>query len=277
MSVDTPVPTSPPFQTYGRTEDKSLRHHRDIRGVLWTLIRTDFKIRYHGSVGGFVWALARPLTMFLVLTGVFSFIFQSEPNYLLGLVLGLFMYEFFSEGTTRGLQSLLVKAYLLTKTRFPFWVVVATSSVNAVIALAVFTVAILFYLAVVGIFPSPLRLGLFLGYVLQMWLIVFGFSLALSPLYLRYRDLDHLWGSIAQVGFFVAPVIFPLSMLPAHVQPFLFLWPPTPVIVYSREVLIGGTVPSLGAHLYLLAMTAVVLGLGALSFRRFTRDAAEQL
>ena len=40
-------------------------------GLVWTLIRTDFKTRYHGTVGGFVWALLKPFTMFLVLMAVF--------------------------------------------------------------------------------------------------------------------------------------------------------------------------------------------------------------
>ena len=39
-------------------------------GLVWTLVRTDFKARYHGSLGGFVWALLKPLSMFLVLMAV---------------------------------------------------------------------------------------------------------------------------------------------------------------------------------------------------------------
>ena len=26
-------------------------------GLVWTLVRTDFKVRYHGTVAGFLWAL----------------------------------------------------------------------------------------------------------------------------------------------------------------------------------------------------------------------------
>ncbi len=29
-------------------------------GLIWTLVRTDFKARYHGTLGGFVWALLKP-------------------------------------------------------------------------------------------------------------------------------------------------------------------------------------------------------------------------
>src|SRR5918912_345808 len=104
-------------------------------GLVWTLIRTDFKTRYHGTVGGFVWALLKPLSMFLVLLAVFSYVFSGEPQYRLDLIIGLFLYEFFQEGTRTGLLALRARGFLLTKARFPSWVLVLTSASNALITL----------------------------------------------------------------------------------------------------------------------------------------------
>src|SRR5580765_4580515 len=95
------------------------RGDADPLGLVWTLVRTDFKVRYHGTIGGFVWALLKPLTMFGVLMWVFSFIFRADPNYRLNLIIGLCLWDFFSDGTKVGLSSLAAKAFLLTKTRFP--------------------------------------------------------------------------------------------------------------------------------------------------------------
>ena len=67
-------------------------HYLDLA---WTLVRTDFKARYHGTLGGFVWALLKPLTMFLSLLAIFSFVFTTEPNYRLNLLIGLFLWDFF--------------------------------------------------------------------------------------------------------------------------------------------------------------------------------------
>ena len=114
-----------------------------------------FATRYHGTIGGFVWALLKPLTMFLVLMGVFSFVFSNTPQYRLGLILGLFLYEFFQEGTRTGLESLRAKGYLLTKARFPSWVVVVTSISNAVITLTLFSVVLMTFLIVSGRAPAP--------------------------------------------------------------------------------------------------------------------------
>ncbi len=76
------------------------REHERIpfAGLLWTLVRTDFKARYHGTLSGFVWALLKPLTMFVVLTSVFSLVFAATPTYKLDLIIGLFLWDFFAEG-----------------------------------------------------------------------------------------------------------------------------------------------------------------------------------
>ena len=60
------------------------------------------------------------------------------PNYKLDLIVGLFLWDFFAEGTKTGLTSLHAKGFLLTKARFPSWILVVTSISNALITLAVF-------------------------------------------------------------------------------------------------------------------------------------------
>ena len=66
-----------------------------LAGLVWTLVRTDFKTRYHGTIQGFVWALLKPIAMFLVLMSVFSFVFAQESAYRLNLIIGLFLWDFF--------------------------------------------------------------------------------------------------------------------------------------------------------------------------------------
>src|SRR5260370_13849747 len=89
-----------------------------LRDFIWTLIRTDFKARYHGAASGFVWALFKPVAMFIVLLSVFSFLFRNQ-TYLFNLMIGLFLWDFFSEGTRLGLESLFNKGVLITAAPFP--------------------------------------------------------------------------------------------------------------------------------------------------------------
>jgi lipopolysaccharide transport system permease protein len=246
-------------------------------GLVWTLIRTDFKTRYHGTVGGFVWALLKPLTMFLVLLAVFSYVFAGEAQYKLDLIIGLFLYEFFQEATKTGLLSLRAKGYLLTKAKFPSWVVVLTSASNAVITLLLFSVVLLAFLALTGRSPAPGAVGLYALYLVQLFAIVFGFSLAASVLFMRYRDLNQVWEVVTQAGFFIAPIVYPIGILPERLHVYLYVWPPTPVILFARSVLLDGHVPSVLAHVLLFAETALILGTGILVYTARAPRVAEEL
>jgi ABC-type polysaccharide/polyol phosphate export permease len=233
---------------------------------VWTLVRTDFTTRYHGTIGGFLWALLKPLTMFLVLMSVFSFVFTNTPQYRLQLIVGLFLYEFFQESTRTGLESLRAKGYLLTKAKFPAWIVVVTSMSNAAITLVLFSVVLISYLVLSGHPPSPLAVLLYAWYQLHYVAFVIGFSLAASVLFMRFRDLNQVWEVVTHAGFFIAPIVYPIEILPERLHAYLYLWPPTPIIAFSRSVIVDGEIPSALAHLLLSVEAGVILGLGALIY-----------
>lgn len=246
-------------------------------GLVWTLVRTDFKVRYHGTMGGFVWALLKPLAMFVLLLSVFSFVFGADPDYRLNLIIGLFLYDFFTESTKAGLVALASRSFLVTRAKCPSWILVVTSISNPLITLLVFSVAMVVFLGLSGRAPSLAGVGLYAGYMLSFVLIVTGFSLAASVLFLRYRDLNQVWEVASQAGFFLAPVIYPLGMLPERVHPYLYIWPPTPIIEFSRAVLARGEVPTPLAHLLLLSAVVAALLVGVAVFRRYGPRAAEYL
>jgi lipopolysaccharide transport system permease protein len=246
------------------------------RGLIWTLIRTDFKVRYHGTAGGFVWALLKPATMFVLLMSVFSYLF-TDPDYKLNLIVGLFLWDFFAEGTKAGLLSLHARGFLLTKARCPAWLLVVTAIGNALITLTVFVVVILGFLVWQQHPPSAGAVAAFLAYVLALILVVVGFSLAASVLFLRYRDLNQVWDMALQAGFFVAPIIYPLGILPERYHLLLYSWAPTPVIEFARQVLVQRTWPSATAHACLAAAVAAALAVGVAVYRRLAPRAAEYL
>lgn len=246
-------------------------------GLIWTLVRTDFKARYHGTLGGFVWALLKPMSMFIVLMGVFSFLFASNPAYKLNLIVALFLWDFFAEATKSGLTSLHARGFLLTKARVPSWILVVTSISNAVITLTVFWAVIVIFIVSAGRPPTAMALAAFAAYSAALIAMAVGFSLASSVLFLRYRDLNQLWEVVLQAGFFIAPIIYPLEILPERFHFYLYLWPPTPVIEFSRGVLVRGVFPTSTGHLYLAVDAIVCLVAGIVIFSRLSPRAAEHL
>jgi lipopolysaccharide transport system permease protein len=245
--------------------------------LVWTLVRIDFKSRYHGTAGGFLWALLKPLTMFLVLMSVFAFLFGADASYRLRLIIGLFLFDFFSVGTMVGLMSLNAHGYLLSKARFPAWVVVVTSISNPLVTMLILASAVVGVEVAAGALRNVTLLVLFASYLVSYVLIVIGFSLATSILFLKFRDLNQIWEVVLQAGFFLAPIFYPLHIIPERYQFYLYLWPPTPIIQFARMVLVDHRAPTLTAHLCLLVETVVVFGMGVIVFNRFSRRAPELL
>jgi lipopolysaccharide transport system permease protein len=222
-----------------------------------------------------VWALLKPLSMFVVLMSVFSFLFATNPKYKLDLIVGLFLWDFFAEGTKTGLMSLQARGYLLTKARVPSWILVITSISNAVITLVVFSIVMVVFLTAAGHAPGAAAFLAYGAYAGAMTAMVVGFSLAASVLFLRYRDLNQVWEVIIQAGFFVAPIIYPLEILPERFHFYLYVWPPTPVIEFSRMALVAGVMPTARGHAYLAADAAICLILGFAVFHWLSPRAAE--
>ncbi len=246
-------------------------------GLIWTLIRTDFKTRYHGTLGGYLWALVKPLTMFAVLYTVFSVIFSMDTYYALNLIIGLFLYDFFSESTKTGLMSLHAKTFLLTKTKFPSWVVVLTSVSSALITVVIFSIAVCGYISIFRRHLSFLEISCFSLYVFLFLVIIIGISLAGSVLFLRYRDINQIWELLMQAGFFFTPIVYPLDIVPHKFHFFMYAWLPTAVIQFSRSVLVKGEIPTITAHLMLLGAAAAVLFAGASLYCRLAPRSLERL
>jgi lipopolysaccharide transport system permease protein len=246
-----------------------------IWSLVWTLVRTDFKARYHGTPSGFLWALLKPTAMFAVLVSVFSLIFRTEPNYKLNLIIGLFLWDFFSDATKTGMTSLAAKGFLLTKAKFPRWIVVVTSIANALITLLVFVAVVTIYLALAGRGPGLASLAAFGVTLVALIAITIGISLGSGVLFLRFRDLNQIWDMVTQAGFFVAPIIWPLSVVPERYHFYLFLWPPTPVIEFSRIALISGGLPTMRGLADLVLMAGGFLAIGIWIYRRNSSRAAE--
>lgn len=121
------------------------------RALLVELVRTDFKLRYQGSALGYAWSLLRPLFLFLILYLVFVQIFKfgkDVPHFPIYLLLGIVIWNFFSEMTVQSLTSIVGRGDLIRKIRIPRWIIVLSSSISALINLLLNLVVVLIFLFV---------------------------------------------------------------------------------------------------------------------------------
>ena len=185
------------------------------RALLSELVRTDFKLRYQGSVLGYAWSLLRPLLLFLILYVVFvKFlrIGKGVPHYPVYLLLGIVIWNFFLEMTSQSLGSIVGRGDLIRKIRIPRWIIVFSSSISALINLFLNLVVIVAFMLAnhVDLLKTSLLLPLIL---LEVYIFALGLSLFLSAAFVKFRDINYIWEVVLQAGFYLTPILYPLSLI----------------------------------------------------------------
>jgi ABC-2 type transport system permease protein len=247
--------------------------------LLRALAASDFKLKYQGSVLGYGWSLMKPLVMFAVLYVVFTKFIRlggSVPYYPVYLLLGIVLWNYFTEATVLGLTSVVDRGHLIRKVYFPRLIVVVAAGITALITL-------LLNLAVVAVFivfsGAPVRptLVLFPLLLVELTLLSLGCSLLLSALYVRFRDFRHVWDLALQILFYATPIIYPLTLVPAAWRPLVAISPITQVIEDVRFALITpSTLRSSEVLGWPLAMVPYLIPflLFVVGYRYFVRAAA---
>lgn len=244
--------------------------------IIKELALNDFRIRYQGSILGFLWTLIKPLLLFSVLYIVFStFMRFEQPHYQLYLLLGIILWNFFAETTSITLQSLLSKSHIITKLYIPKWTIIVASVANN--ALTLFLNLLIF---AVFILYSPVTITLnslilFPLLILQLILLSLAASFVLSILFVFFRDINHIWEVLLQIGFWITPIIYPISIVPDS-NHYLFNYNPIfHIIDASRDLFINHQLPNLAHQLLLTLFLLIFLGLSIIFFDSQQKKIAE--
>ena len=209
------------------------------RALLSELVRTDFKLRYQGSVLGYAWSLLRPLLLFLILYIVFVKFLRlgaSIPHYPVYLLLGIVIWNFFLEMTSQSLGSIVGRGDLIRKIRIPRWMIVFSSSISALINFFLNLIVVAFFILLnhVDFSRSILLLPVIF---LEVYLFALGCSLFLSAMFVKFRDINYIWEVILQAGFYMTPILYPLSLIPnLTLQKVILLNPMAQTIQDARYV-----------------------------------------
>jgi len=232
------------------------------RANTWFLVkaiaRSDFKVRFDDSVLGYLWYLLKPLMLFAVLLAVFSKVMRFQvDHYGLRLLIGIMLWDFFSSGSKIGIDSLSSKANLLTKVYFPRQIIVLSGTITATLTLFFNLVVLLIFLLLYGFWPQPIWLATFLC-IIPICLMLMGASFGLGALKVFYGDVLHIWEVVLQLAFWATPIFYPVSIIPASLQPIFLLNPFTGCIEGARSILLDGTIPSMWIFFYSLLVSLIV-------------------
>jgi ABC-2 type transport system permease protein len=184
--------------------------------LLWLISVTEFKRVYFGTVLGYLWSLIRPLMLFGVLLFVFTKVFKigtaEAEHYPVLLLLGIVTFTFFQEATVNAVGSVIAQEGVVRKTQFPRLVIPLSTVITSGLNFCLNLVVVLGFILAFGVTPMWTWL-LFPVAMLALLLLTTAVSMALSVLYVRFRDVAIIWTVVAQVLFYATPILYPIEAL----------------------------------------------------------------
>jgi|SRR5659263_139740 len=249
----------------------------DYKELIKNLVISDLKTKYSSSVLGFAWSMLNPLMMMLVLYFVFSNVFKmTQEHFELYLLIGLTGWRFFAIGTTSAMSSIVGKASLVTKIRIPREILTLSVILSALVSSLLEFLVLIPLLVIFGVTPT-FTILLFPVLHILYFFIIYGVSLALASLYVYYRDINQIWEVLIQIGFFLSPIVYPLTLIPGKYQFYYMLNPITRLIEMYRNVLINGKVPGLVDFGIVIIFGIVLFILGSWLFGKLSPRFAEEI
>jgi ABC-type polysaccharide/polyol phosphate export permease len=217
--------------------------------------------------------------MFTVLNFVFSSVFNfrnsGTPNYPIELLTGLLLFQFFSEGTINGMNSLLSKAQLVTKIYVPRWTIVLGSTLNALFVFGMNLIVLAIFFIIYNVVPTIPGVIMFIIYSILLYILIVAFSLLTAPLYVRFRDLSMIWEVLLAVLMYASPIIYPLTILPENIRTIVLINPFAFIVHFAKQGLISDYYTKNWHFFVLLLGVIFIFALSYLIFRKTERKVAE--
>lgn len=259
--------------------DPSTRSRRraNYASLILQFALKDFKIRYTHSVLGYTWSVINPVIFFgLYYIVATNFLKVEIPSYPAFLLLSVVLWNFFFEGSSRGVGSLLARADVLSKMVMPREVVVYSALLSAGLTFVINLVVLMVLLWGTGTELTIAALW-FPLLVLDLVALTLGISLLLSPIYVRFHDIGYLWNIALQVGFWMTPILYSELNVPEDWRWIVWWNPVARILVDSRRSLVYGTFPGLRGFVITTVYSIVILIVGVLVFKRLQAKVADYL
>jgi ABC-type polysaccharide/polyol phosphate export permease len=243
-----------------------------FRDVLTNILSQDLKVKYKRTAFGYFWSLLNPILQLLILSAVFSHIVRlGMKDYTLFLFSGMLAWTFFSTAIQMSAHALLenenfIKKVYLPKLLFPL------SKVCLRLIDFLFSLAALSLIGIVVGFSFKLTLALVPFAILILAIFSLGLGMALAVANVYFRDVQYLLTVFIQLAYFATPIMYPLSVVPPHVQRFILLNPIYPQIHLFQKLIYAGVVPGAEEWAVAVAGSVVAFFIGIATLATFDED-----
>lgn len=245
--------------------------------LLSQLIKRDFKIKYKRSVLGVLWSILYPLLMMSVMAIIFSNMFKFKMdgvNYLVYLMSGLVIFNFFSEATNSSLTAIVGNFSLINKVYIPKYIFPLAKALFACLNFLFTLIPFFLIILISGDVAEGTKCYLNINYLLLPYvffcalMFIIGVCYLLSNITVFLRDVIYIWGIFLTILNYFTPIFYSIEILPVYLQAILKLNPLYIYINAIREIVLFGNTPSILYLFACLASGVMMLLIGVLVFRK---------
>lgn len=238
--------------------------------LLSQLVSRDFKVKYKRSVLGILWSLLYPVLNMAVMALVFSNIFKySTPgvNYLVYVLSGLIMFNYFSEASNLAMGSIVANFPLINKIYIPKYIFPLSKCLF---------VGINFLLTLIPLYIVIFATGtginiyhLFLPYAfICLFMFTLGMGLILSTISVFLRDMFYIYGIVLTLWTYLTPIMYDISLISPKLQFFFKLNPMYHYINFIRRIILYGEMPTAFTFAVCGLSAVIVLVIGLIAFKK---------
>ena len=232
------------------------------------LVKRDFKKKYKRTVLGMLWSILSPLLTLLVMMLVFTQFFgRGTPHYVIYVFAGNIVYTYFSEATTQGMSSLMGNSHIFTKVNVPKYLFLLSKNVQTLINFGL-TLIVFFAFCIFDHITFTWKFVFLLYPIVMLMLFNIGVGLILSALFVFFRDIQYLWSVFTLLLMYMSAIFYTIDSYSYTVQCAFLVNPLYLFIRYFRKIVIEATIPTIWYHLLMLADVVIVVGIGALIYKK---------
>lgn len=238
--------------------------------LLQQLISRDFKVKYKRSVLGVVWSLLYPLLTMAVMAIVFSNVFKfSTPgvNYLVYLMTGLVMFNYFSEASNLAMSSVVANFSLINKIYIPKYIFPLSKCLFVGINFLLTLIPLYIVILATGTGLNIYHLLLPYAFVC-LFMFTLGMGLILSTISVFLRDMFYIYGIIIMTWTYLTPIMYDITLISEKIQPFFKLNPLYHYINFAREIILYNRMPQPFTWGVCLISSIVILIVGIIVFKK---------
>ena len=237
-----------------------------FKHLLRLLVRRDFVAKYRKSILGVLWSLLNPLLTMLVITMVFSYLFKRQiENFPVYLLSGQIIFNFFSESTKLGMNSIIAGEGIIKKIYVPKYIFPVSRVLSSLINEAFSFIAFVLVFVVTRA-PFHWTLLLLPIPIIYTFLFSLGVAMLLSSMAVFFRDLTYLYNIFTLLLMYLTPIFYPVDILPDSLRPVIGLNPLFQFIGYFRDLALNGVVPDLWTNMVCLGFALAALCCGVFVF-----------